>query len=568
MPPTKGPIWIYFEFSESDPNMAHCKLCKNKYNSKSHTPMKTHLKKCHENEYKLLITKHGMKPLKNEKDIVADKPATTENIHKLVMKYLLFENLPFEHIERRGLRQLLKGLAPNYELGNAEFFKKHVNDAYENIKDKMKEEIKKCNYVSLTAYISKDPNSSNNIFIMSCHGLSETLQRFSKVLTCKIIDANTTGDIVAETFNSVSTELNISTKQVHCMIRDESSALKRVTDPVLPIQDLDCIIYIIQTIIRETFLSEENITVFKQKIENVSEPSNILSLLQEIKEALNMNATDWDSTYNKFKTLFSLGANFSIKTGNLTSTLEKKWEDSRDEVIKCFDYAYGVMGDSQALISEVIPIFRLITESLTEHLKLLPEPNVFRAGVLSLKIKFEKTLSSLESNNLYPIATYLDPRYKKYSKHDITQIQNQIVNMANNDDTMNISFPVSSSNVEKVKTRKMDDFDSDMETPSKINKTSDMFKKLLYKTEDPKNHILQKEMFDYVEQQSLDYNENPLEWWEKNRNRFKNLSVFARRFLSPPAGNVVNRQLIEGNGSWELTLKSKIIFIKHNIEMF
>lgn len=485
------------------------------------------------------------------------------------MEYVVFANLPLEHIQGVPMRRLLRGIGPRHGSVDIESFKKYVNDdEYENILGKVKEEIRKNHYVSLTAYIWKDPTSTNNILIISNHGLSETFERSCMILKCAIFDENATGDVVSEILKTVCTDLNISTKQVHCMIRDERSSLKRVTEPALPIQDLDCTIHKIQTIIRETFLSEENITVFKRKFDEISENSTTKSLSQDIKEALNLNATDWESTFIKFKTLFSMAANYSIKTGNLTSTLEEKWVETRDDVMKCFDLA-NYMYDSQEFLSSMYPIFKAITISLTKYLALLPEANIFGAALTSLKTKFETTLSSLEHNNVYLIATFLDPRYKFIESNN--NIRDQILQMANTDDGMDI---IPSPNVENVQKRKIDSSDSDMATPNKISKESEsnVLKKYLSKsgdvTMDQKSRVLLKEIFDYEDMPSLDYDEDPLEWWKNYGHKFKNLSKFARRFLAPPAASVVNEQLFGEGGSLELNSKLKYIFMKHNIVTF
>lgn len=569
MAPAPSLIRQYFRFLDGK---AKCIVCDKEYAPNSTTNMKNHLQSKHRNlyaEYQMQIDEDGVKSSRNKNEAVEDNPATTHKIYRALMEYVVFANLPLEHIQGVPMRRLLRGIGPRHGSVDIESFKKYVNDdEYENILGKVKEEIRKNHYVSLTAYIWKDPTSTNNILIISNHGLSETFERSSMILKCAIFDENATGDVVSEILKTVCTDLNISTKQVHCMIRDERSSLKRVTEPVLPIQDLDCTIHKIQTIIRETFLSEENITVFKRKFDEISENSTTKSLSQDIKEALNLNATDWESTYNKFKTLFSMAANYSIKTGNLTSTLEEKWVETRDDVMKCFELA-NYMYDSQEFLSSMYPIFKAITISLTKYLALLPEANIFGAALTSLKTKFETTLSSLEHNNVYLIATFLDPRYKFIESNN--NIRDQILKMANTDDGMDI---IPSPNVENVQKRKIDSSDSDMTIPNKISKESEgnVLKKYLSKsgdvTMDQKSRVLLKEIFDYEDMPSLDYDEDPLEWWKNYGHKFKNLSKFARRFLAPPAASVVNEQLFGEGGSLELNSKLKYIFMKHNIVTF
>ncbi|GBP95540.1 hypothetical protein EVAR_102551_1 [Eumeta japonica] len=72
-----------------------------------------------------------------------------------------------------------------------------------------------------TAFI-RNP-SSNASLLSQCHGIASDFERSSIILKCETFDDRHTGDIIAEKFDTMLSEWNISNDQVHCMIRDGGS---------------------------------------------------------------------------------------------------------------------------------------------------------------------------------------------------------------------------------------------------------------------------------------------------------------------------------------------------------
>ncbi|GBP98375.1 hypothetical protein EVAR_98416_1 [Eumeta japonica] len=71
-----------------------------------------------------------------------------------------------------------------------------------------------------------DPSSNASLLSLTCHGIASDFERSSIILKCETFDDRHTGDIIAEKFDTMLSEWNISNDQVHCMIRDEGSNMK------------------------------------------------------------------------------------------------------------------------------------------------------------------------------------------------------------------------------------------------------------------------------------------------------------------------------------------------------
>ncbi|XP_022822935.1 zinc finger BED domain-containing protein 4-like isoform X2 [Spodoptera litura] len=570
-------VWNFFKTSEDHPEKAQCLYCKKTYRDNSHAAMKQHITDFHNTEYVSFMDRKKREALEDDHPTQTryegqqlrpgasgnssrqDETSNSENsykrISKLIVRMIVLQNLPCTFVDGGGFRDLLKDLAPKYNLEKSEVFKTYMVDIYDQMKIKVKREIIKFPNLSITAHIRKDCKSNKFVILLVSHGITETFKRSSILLKCSIIDNITTEDEVGKMINTIAYELDFPIERVHCMIRDESSSSQRGTQSVLLMQDLDCAVHKIQNIIRETFLSQENVTNIPTNITNNF--PNALNELEKILNKLNVNETGFVDIIKKFCFIFTIGTTVVVKYGNFDTHLENQMEQSAYNVVKLL-LDFINCERSQQNLSSVIPTFKQITESLEEYLNVSPESNAIKAAVSSLKTGFETALSSLENNKLYAIATFLDPHYKNHFSREVKiKICRDLSTMTNVQSTESHRTVDSFEVVPPKRTCiRLNDLVNDTFKIKESDNTSD----------------LRKEINDYGNIGALNVDEDPLEWWKNNGEQFKSLSKFARRFLSPPAVSVISEQLFEGDGSLELTLNkeedAKLLFVKHNAEMF
>ncbi|GBP37213.1 Zinc finger BED domain-containing protein 4 [Eumeta japonica] len=233
----------------------------------------------------------------------------SKKLDKLIGEMIALQNLPFNFVEGLGIRRLIQEIAPRYNFRGSNFFTEFVcKELYGKIAIKVKELIKKFDHMSFTSDIWSDPSSDASLLSLTCHGIASDFERSSIILKCETFDDRHTGDILAEKFDMMLSKWNISNDQVHCMIRDEGSNMKRAMR-LAKLQDLDYAVHKMQLAIRSSLNSQENIKGIKQKCKKISTHFNHSTIAQKqlhkIQDRLNQPhlkvfqdcVTRWNSTY-------------------------------------------------------------------------------------------------------------------------------------------------------------------------------------------------------------------------------------------------------------------------------
>ncbi|GBP22654.1 Zinc finger BED domain-containing protein 4 [Eumeta japonica] len=313
-------------------------------------------------------------------------------------------------------------------------------------------------------------------------------------------------------------EWNISNDQVHCMIRDEGSNMKRAMQ-LAKLQDLDCAVHKTQLAIRSSLNSQENIKGIKQKCKKISTHFNHSTIVQKqlhkIQDRLNQPhlkvfqdcVTRWNSTY----------------------------------------YIDSDNSDADAKVSD--------------YLTASPESPIYHAAK-TLKAGISGKFSTLlEEENSYIIATYLDPRYKNKFFTSLTEekIKDDILKISRNIEDILASRTISPSTKRAKKMKMTDSMDTDTELSGTsgtgrqscliidlamiVDSSSDDESQKTPEINSP-DVILKKELLTFRNKKRINLSECPLIWWSFNQSEFKLLSKMARKFLSAPPASVPTAAVI------------------------
>ncbi|XP_063931353.1 uncharacterized protein LOC135143417 [Zophobas morio] len=237
-PPMQSAIWTYFK-PDDDRNKSQCIICNKTYSRKGRTTssLKNHLKSMQPEQFSLfesstnekqmqkmkadahkILTplQEAKKQLSIEEAVQKEKKWDTKNSNskkndKLIGEMIALQNLSFNFVEGLGFCRLIQELSPRYNLRGRSFF---------------------------THFVCTE--------LLTCHRIAENFDRSLIILKCETFDDRDLRDIIAEKFDTMLTEWNISKKQVHCII-----------------------LHKMQLAIRSGLQSQENITV-KQKCKKTS----------------------------------------------------------------------------------------------------------------------------------------------------------------------------------------------------------------------------------------------------------------------------------------------------------
>lgn len=88
-------------------------------------------------------------------------------------------------------------------------------------------------------------------------------------MKCETFEDRHTGDIIAEKYEGMLAEWGIERYQVHCIIRDEGSNMKRAM-AISQFQDLDCTAHKLQLCVKNGLKSHQSIIDMTQKLKKVA----------------------------------------------------------------------------------------------------------------------------------------------------------------------------------------------------------------------------------------------------------------------------------------------------------
>ncbi|XP_022823853.1 zinc finger BED domain-containing protein 4-like [Spodoptera litura] len=389
------------------------------------------------------------------------------------------------------------------------------------------------------------------------------------------------------------------------MIRDEGSNMKRAMR-LAKFQDLDCAIHMMQLAIRSCLNSQENIKGTKQKCKKISMHFNHSTIAQtqlhKIQDRLNQPnlkvfqdcVTRWNSTFYMLDRFLKVKDALSlyINDSEIDLILPEEWKiiECLVDLLKPFEEATRELSSSQTLISSVISIIRMLTQKVSDYLAATPVSPIYHAAT-TLKAEISGKFSTLlEEDNLYVIATYLDPRYKNkfFTSVSEERIKEEILKICRNTQDILVSRSIS-PRVKKM--RMTDSMEIDTEQPGtsgtrrKSCLISDLAKMLDSSSDDESwetpeivspDAMLKKELHSFRNKKRISLNENPLKWWSVNQCELKLLSQIARKFLSAPPASVPSEQLFSEAGLIYTPLRNRLesekaailLFIKYNAPLF
>lgn len=514
----------------------------------------------------------------------------SKKIDQLIGEMIAVQNLPFNFVEGIGFRRLMQGVVPRYNLKGRKYFTDYIsNELYGKVANKITQLIKDFKFMSFTTDIWSDPAANVSLLSLTCHGISEQFERKCIVLKCETFDDRHTGDVIAEKFGTMLDEWGIGKHQVHCMIRDQGSNMKRAM-VLSDLRDMDCTVHKLHLVVKTGLKSQQNICDVKMKLKKIATHFNhsatAQNKLKKIQTMLNQPhltvfqdcATRWSSTFYMFERFLKLKDALTLYSNDcdMDPILTEEWKivQSCIEILKPFEQATRELSSLQTLISSVIPIVHMLEKKIDQFLGSGDSADLTRTAATKIKSEIAAKFGlELENNHLFTIATYLDPRFKHkiFSPVLEEKIKNEILKQADD--------PITSSNDNRSAKRLK--LSTSTSCPAAGESLACDLAELLGSSgeedeEEETTSSLKTELSSYRrDKRMIDVSASPLNWWADNYQRYPKLSQIARRFLSPPPGSVPSEQLFSGAGLIYEPLRNRLesekaavlLFIKYNLPL-
>lgn len=289
---------------------------------------------------------------------------------------------PFTIVEDEGFMAFVNKLDPSYVLPSRKALKTMVTERYNISKEKTMEDLKKADFVSLTADMWSSINMDGYLGV-TCHYITPEAKLATVVLGVRRFYQTHTAQHLMEAKALLMAEWGITTK-VQCMVTDNASNMI-LSAQLLNLRHVPCFAHNLNLIVKKALDQTPLINEIRQKARKIvglfrssckakdklvemqglmGRPA--LKLMQEVD-------TRWNSTYDMLQRLYEqrepVGAalsNLNSDTAPLTSFEYNIIQESLS-LLQPFKLATTELSEEQKVsASKLIPLYRMLQHKLSQ----------------------------------------------------------------------------------------------------------------------------------------------------------------------------------------------------------
>lgn len=351
--------------------------------------------------------------------------------HKSVLRMMIFDLRPFNEVNKKGFLQMVKTLQPKFNPGSDKYYRDLMNKTFKECKEKLKQNLMDANPQDVALVLDGWSQFHHGYVGINIHFITDEWVRKQYNIGCVPLDTSHTGDAMARLTEALVREWNILDK-ITFMVRDSAANMVRMGN-LVNWKHGDCTNHTLQLCIKDELFdltSVENLILKCRKVckyanhgvEFVHELMLAQEPLEEGHHAKQLQQdviTRWNSTFDMLERFLELKVPLIEVMGRekWATKIEDNFYNADWElmnkvvlVLKGFKEATLMLSKSSASISQVIPIVKLIKDSLEVSPRADHGVKKFKKD---LKAALERRFDEKEDLEEYTIATLLDPRYKK-----------------------------------------------------------------------------------------------------------------------------------------------------------
>ncbi|XP_025266719.1 zinc finger BED domain-containing protein 4-like [Camponotus floridanus] len=352
------------------------------------------------------------------------------NITKKICEMMALDAEPFALVERKGFQRLMNYLAPQYPLPCRTYFSEKIMPyLYKNLKA-YKEKLITAKNISFSTDIWTSPANNESFISLTAHFIrSDDMNREILVLSAKHFPGSHTGSNIGQILNDVMEEWQISSSQIHLILRDNASNMIIGTD-ILG-ESVGCFIHTLQLVIHDCIFKNRNFVEILGKCRKIVGHFNHSSLacskLKNIQESLKLPvhkliqdvSTRWNATFYMLSRLHeqrqAVTAYAAEKDIPSLSAIQWNMVENVIRVLQPFEEMTKIASSDFETIGYVIPAIVTLHSYLSKRQR--------DTGVMMLKEDLKK---AMEERFLNPIG--LNVKDQKCARYRIrSKIQNKIL---------------------------------------------------------------------------------------------------------------------------------------------
>jgi len=602
-----APCWKYFELATDKDGKSITKCLVNGCGTQlvycnQTSSMNKHLNKVHSIVTKIQEEKKECEDMKMTKDPLCQgklnfegkklvKPLGKERqteITRAVTSFISRDLRPMNIIDGQGFKDLVESLEPRYKIPCRKTITKTcIPQLYQRLVTILKSCLKDVDGYALT-FDYWTSYASKSYLTITIHYLDENFQIKHFVLKTPEVYEEHSGDVTAKVILSTLENfgLNIQDLKKVWAVSDAASNMKK-TAKVLKVPHIVCFAHILHNTLTKSswYTSEDNKELFNKcrtLIKYFRHSAKNTGLLFQTQKKLVLPerklkldvCTRWNSIFEMIQRLIQnrpVLVNLALEDKEVSKLMlnDREWGKLMEinEVLSPFkDITEILCSSTFPSISILEPIINNIQNNILKEKE--NEVIEIQAIKFSILTDFNKRIGEYKDiQPLLRLAALLDPRMKNLflgSLNAKTKAAQQIIESLKLYDINTSLQEVNLENQQKeiVPTLKMMKFNEE--------KLEGIFgvKHLSTTERDKKEH----EVLSYLDENEISLINDPLKWWNENKNRYPNVAKLATLILCIPATSVESERIFSKAGliinASRASLSSKVadelIFISHN----
>ncbi|XP_066567854.1 E3 SUMO-protein ligase ZBED1 isoform X3 [Amia ocellicauda] len=599
----RSAVWDFFAKCTEDPKKAECKLCKRKlvYHGGT-TNLRDHLTSIHPLQFKHADSPSTSISEKRERDITDD-----------ILAFIALDMRPITVIEGEGFQKLMKTLEPLYTIPTRETILTEISHKYAMVKTRVFNLIKQCTAVSFTTDIWTSFRMEAYMTV-SCHLITEDWRLENYVLETKELaeTAIYTAANISERLSQVVDAYEIPPRKRLAVVHDNTANMVlcierlQIEEPWEKMYSVRCAGHVLQHCVNLALQVEpvsRTIAAARRLVGHFQRSATAAAALkvkQQEQKVIEHQLTQdeptiWHSTFFMLQCLVE--QRWPV-TAVLSDPNVTRKADQRNFDLTSTQWI--VVEDTAQILKPLVTLTELLTQeenlSLSATLPMLSNmknrhlapQDEDSPAVTALKRKLIEQidnrwqLTSLTRNNMYVLASALDPRFKHLKfisqaarEAAYTEIESQAGRLSKPQVSGQTELTPQTVPFTSVEDESLDQsWHSNEENVSKKRKTEKEKQiAMLLHDVDEEDGNERHELEEYLKDKSK-VAAGVLKWWKNNEDRYPKLARLAKEILCIPATSTPAERIFSKAGyiinktrcSLLPQNVDKLIFLSHNMK--
>ena len=476
-------------------------------------------------------------------------PARSEQITQQIAKMIAVDLQPLSIVEDHGFRELIQLFVPQYVMPSRGTIRKRIELFHSNMEVSLRTKIQKELAVALTTDAWTSCHNESYV-AFTAHFINENWDLNSYLLEVAEMTESHTADNLSDRIERIISNWSLQNR-VSAVVHDNAANIVAAMRNI-DVRSITCSAHNLQLGITKGLKDvtiSEIISKASAVVGHFNHSTKAAGELEKKQKQLNLPvhrlikcvSTRWNSVFLMFERLIEQKAAIAAVINDSTVTQAKKaasleinqheWQNMADlvKILRPLQVATTTLcSEEEATASSVMPIvIRLIEKFLSLQAS---DSEIVKNFKMKTSQELESKFGLTRDIFLSPLtlASFLDPRYKTLG----------FLNDSNRTELLTLVLS-------KLNEEELDQTITNTNTTTALD--------FLLADEDETQMIFPDKRIEEIERYKLEIcisrNDDPLNWWKINQNRFPLLARLARKYLCIPATSAPSERVFSSAGN-------------------